>query len=85
MKSKFKSGDKLWATAYLAERMVYPVEIIMAAKTKAELKSVLDALRYEYDPASFRQVTLKDCSKAKLKVTPDMVEHYQQEIKKHDL
>jgi hypothetical protein len=57
MKSKFKNGDVLWATSiYLDD--VFPVEVIIAAKTKNDVFRYVGNKIKELDPKKFKRVRL---------------------------
>lgn len=56
--AKFKSGDKLWATAIQVNSMVFPVEVIIATKTKKQLVEAICALSCDCDPAKFKRIVV---------------------------
>ena len=64
MEAQFKAGDKLWSTAMRVNSMVFPVEVLIAAKTRKELREAVEALRCDCDAKLFKQIILTPHEKA---------------------
>ena len=56
--SNFEPYEVVFATAYRLTNMIFPVEVIIAAKSKKELAEAMKAMGFEYDASKARLVRL---------------------------